>query len=622
MTRTIRWTAGLVAVAALGWALLVLMTGGRTFNLGGRQIRSNDAARPAQVAVGALAVCALAGGLLSLRTRRRQVIARWPAAERSLSPPMAALAAALLATGLTLAYATTSAGGADASGYVSQADLWLRGSLMPLQPLADGAPWPDAPVILAPVGYRAVDTKAPWRQAPTYSPGLPLMMAAAKLAAGQAGLYAVVPLSAGVLVLATFGLGSRWRDPRTGALAAWFVATSPTMLWVGVLPWSDVPAAAAWTVCAYCLCSPSAAATIAAGLAASVAVLIRPNLIFLVPVLGVWHLLRPSPDAHTPLAARIRSLALFGVTALPGVVFLLALFNHLFGSPFVSGYGAFSDMLDRSHVWTNLRQYTRWALTMEPMLVGLGLAGLAGGLWWTTPAGRRLRIVGVLVLVALGAEYTAYLVFAPDEWMYLRFFLPVWPWLAVGAAALLMSIWARMPRPVVHVAIVVIVAEIGLLGLTSTRNGGAFTLWQSERRYPAVSAALAEMVPPGSVVLGLEHTGSVRYYAGLSPMRFDLLNAAWLDRSVAWLQGQGVHVYAVLNAEEVDAFRTRFAGQRAVEALDRPILVYRTRAGQPAVFAYELGPASTVRDTIQSITELNPRRWRNAEPALVLTAPE
>ena len=46
-------------------------------------------------------------------------------------------------------------GGADSYGYLSQADLWLKGDLITEQPGAARAPWPDAQSTLAPLGYRA-----------------------------------------------------------------------------------------------------------------------------------------------------------------------------------------------------------------------------------------------------------------------------------------------------------------------------------------------------------------------------------------------------------------------------------------------------------------------------------
>ena len=42
------------------------------------------------------------------------------------------------------------------------------------------------------------------------------------------------------------------------------------------------------------------------------------------------------------------------------------------------------------------------------------------------------------------------------------------------------------------------------------------------------------------------HSGTVRYYAGRVTLRFDLLDPAWLDRAIAWLEARGHHPYILL----------------------------------------------------------------------------
>jgi hypothetical protein len=139
---------------------------------------------------------------------------------------------------------------------------------------------------------------------PVYSVGLPLLMAAAKTLAGQCGLFAVAPLAGGVLVFATYAIGRRIGRPIVGLAAAWLVATSATTLYMTVQPMSDVPAAAAWAVavalllgrdipqtsaaCASASTSASSASCVLSGVAAAVAITIRPNLVPLAGVLAVW----------------------------------------------------------------------------------------------------------------------------------------------------------------------------------------------------------------------------------------------------------------------------------------------------------------------------------------------
>jgi len=64
----------------------------------------------------------------------------------------AALAAIVICTGLI--WNTRVAAGADAYGYVSQADLWLRGDLHLDQGFGATVPWPNARWTFTPLGYR------------------------------------------------------------------------------------------------------------------------------------------------------------------------------------------------------------------------------------------------------------------------------------------------------------------------------------------------------------------------------------------------------------------------------------------------------------------------------------
>ena len=148
-------------------------------------------------------------------------------------------------------FGTFSAGGADSYGYVSQADLWLQRTLIIEEPLADEAPWRNANWTLTPFGYRPGDRRG--TMVPTYSPGLPMVMAAFKAVGGPNAVYYVVPLLGALTVWLTFVLGSRLAGPLAGLLAAAALLVSPAFLFQLMWPMSDVPAAA-W--CPWQLFSP------------------------------------------------------------------------------------------------------------------------------------------------------------------------------------------------------------------------------------------------------------------------------------------------------------------------------------------------------------------------------
>src|SRR4051794_7723278 len=185
-------------------------------------------------------------------------------------------------------WSTRVAAGADAYGYVSEADLWLRGDLHIDQSFGATVPWPMARWTFTPLGYRPEPDG--YRIVPQYAPGLPLLMAAFKAIAGQCAMFWVVPICGAVLVFATYIIGRRIDRPIVGLAAAWLVASSPTQLFMLMAPMSDVPAAAAWAVAIACVLGDTSASAAAAGAAAGVAILIRPNLAPLAAVILLWLL--------------------------------------------------------------------------------------------------------------------------------------------------------------------------------------------------------------------------------------------------------------------------------------------------------------------------------------------
>ena len=98
-------------------------------------------------------------------------------------------------------------------------------------------------------------------------------------------MFLVTPLSGALLVWITFAIGRRLVSDAVGLAAAWLVATSPAVLAMLVSPMSDVPAAAFWAVAMYFTLGSSSRSALMAGLAASAAILIRPNLAPLAAIL-------------------------------------------------------------------------------------------------------------------------------------------------------------------------------------------------------------------------------------------------------------------------------------------------------------------------------------------------
>jgi hypothetical protein len=543
-------------LAGVLWAAWLVFAGGFDLEIGRWRISSHQPLRPILWASATLAVFVWTNGV-------RRTADAWSRAVARLNHQLVAAALTLAALGLGTAYSTTVANASDAYGYVSQADLWLSGHLTVRQPWAERAPWPRAAWTFAPLAYRPAPDDAGPDLVPVYSPGLPLLMAAMKAVGGQPGLFLVVPIAGAVLVLATWGIGRRLGSSGAGLIAAWFVLASPVLLYMLALPMTDVPVAACWALVFYFSFGRTSGGAAAAGVAAALAILIRPNLLWLAVIPALW-MMRPGRRAAwfiVPVAA---------ATALIGVVF-----DRLYGSPFLSGYGELGVFFGWRNVTTNLIQYATWLFETQTPLAVAGLAALAlpvPAIWPGLPDRQFVWSMGAFV-VALFTFYCLYLPF--DAWWFLRFLLPVWPLMMLGLAAVLLAI-ARRYGPAGVVAIAWLVVMLGAYTFDVARARGAFDLWHADRAYVAAAREARSLTPDNSIVLSELHSGSLRYYGGRMTLRYTLLDPAWLDRAVAWMAERGVPAYALLEAGEATAFRTQFAGQDTIRRLDdAPMLVHR-----------------------------------------------
>ena len=556
----------------LGWAIWLIAAGGFDGTILGIRVRSNN---PRRVLVAS--ACALVGYLVAGGTVRVSPLFNALARGRTTferQPGWVAAAIAAAAVVLTMVQGTRIAGGADAYGYVSQANLWLARDLKVPQPWVAQVPWPNSLWTFTPLGYRpSLDNLT---IVPTYSPGLPMLMAAAKSIGGQCALFAVVPLSLGVAVFATYAVGKRFGSPYQGLIAAWFLATSPVVLEVSLESLSDVPVMAAWSVALCCLLGTSLRSAVFAGFAAALAILIRPNLVPLAIPMVLWFLLRRAP-APSGLRSRLVFVLMFSLALLPGVAVVAALNRYWYGSATTSGYGSVGEIFGWAHVLPNLARFIAWIVETQTPLALLGVAALVVPLRaiWPALPDRRIFVVIALFVTLLWGQYSAYLEF--DSPGYLRFLLPSWPLILVGLAAVLLAV-GRLSVRFGRASVAVIVTLVMLLGLWNIRvaiRRDVFEQRQAARHEAPIGRLVREHTPVNSVILAVHRSGSLRYYAGRITLRYDMLDGAWLDRAVTWLAERNVHVYAVLDERETGESKERFAGQKTAAAFDRPMLTYK-----------------------------------------------
>jgi hypothetical protein len=338
---------------------------------------------------------------------------------------------------------------------------------------------------------------------------------------------------------------------------------------------SDVPVTAAWTLALVLTLSRR---PLAAGFAISAAIAIRPNLAPLAAVSIAWTAI--SEARKGGIAAAASASLRVAVGAGVAVIGIAAFNARVYESPLTSGYGTTSDLYALGFFGANARQFAAWMAGAETPIVALA------ALFFVTPGllppptipSARLLLGGWLLVVLL-----SYLFYQPfDVWWYLRFLLPMWPVTMLLTAAALEAGARRWLRPVYPLAIAAAVALVAWHGVRTAVDRGVFDLGRSERRYIDVARFIAGHTDPDAVILSVQHSGSLRLYAGRLTLRYDALDPLWLDRAIAHLQSIGRRPYYVLDGGEVDAFRRRFGAANRSGTLDWPPLA--TLRGTIAVY--------------------------------------
>ena len=488
----------LVGVAVLGlvWSSVIWIAGGLNVSLAGIRITSNVLWRP-------LLISGVAVALLCGLNGPRRTFADVRSLVGALTPARSAVALAVLTMTVSLLGNSWTASGADSSAYLSQAEMFRTGHFESGVALASTAPWPDPVTTFAPFGYRrAVDGRPVL--VPVTAAGLPLIMAALQRVAGHCAAFLVTPLAAGVLVLVTFALGRDVRSPSLGLWAAWLVATSPAFLFMLMWPMSDVPAAAAAALMIWLVLKGERRSAFFAGVSGALCFLLRANLAPVVAATWLWLFIRS--DAG-PIGRRWHAAAAFSTGVLPGVLLTMWLNERWYGSPFASGYGAAGDLLGASRIPENAARYMGWlAATSPAAIAGIVALCLPRSAWlWKDAAGRRSSWLLTFLATGVGAVYLFYQTFT--DWWYLRFLLPAWPALFIGAAT-----WIDLrPRgSFVRWVTVTVFLLSGFGGLSVARARGVFGLGVEERRYVSVVRLVEATTEPDAVILTSQHAGTVR----------------------------------------------------------------------------------------------------------------
>lgn len=515
--------------------MVVAVSGGFRTTVGGFRI----SARSPWPSV-ALTVVAL--GAWYFGARRERAVATdlesaWGACQRHSS---IIVGIAVVSTLVTLASATHSAAGADASGYISESAMFVRGQLFHRDELSDVARGHD-PYLTSPLGWRPATEGL---QSPTYPPGLPLLMALPQALAGATGASMVVIVTGAIAVIATGLLASQLAGSIAGIIAAALIAFTPVFIYQSIQPMSDVPVTAAWMVCFALLARRGASFDAPAGIACAIAVLIRPNL---------------APLAIVPLFMARRRVTFAVPVAFAGLG-LAVLQWTWYGSPLRSGYGSAEELFALSNIGANASRYFMWLIASSPILL-LSILGAV-----RRQSDRTVRGLVAFALLVIAA-YLVYAVF--EEWSYLRFLLPALAVLTILTAAEL-AVWIdRWPTAVRPILLFVVVMGVTAHALSVARSTGTFRLADQLRRVERVADMINEDVPPAAILVAGEQSGSMRYYTDRPILRWEAAAPASLANVTATLEASRRPIYIVLDQWEESLFRARFASV-PIGALDWP----------------------------------------------------
>lgn len=548
-SRLLRRALYLVAGVAPIWALITYVTDGFAFSLGPLKVKATEPIRP-------LVIAAASTAIYAWRYSSADISAYW---QRLLSLATRLAVAAipaivLLAAFIGIYYGSFTAGGSDSYGYVSQAALWLKGSLRVEQPWVKEFSWPGREWAFAPLGYRPLSSDG--TLVPTYASGLPILMAGFQALFGSNGPFLVVPVLGAVTVWLTYVLGRQVTGSRaTAAFAALLLLSSPVFLAQVMLPMTDVPVAAGWTLVAVLALREPRARALAAGLVAGATLMIRPNLLLLtlVPIL-TWN-------------ARPSYVIRFGLGLLPGIFMIAALNTYLFGAPLTSGYGVLGEIFGWRSAWPNVKNYGLWIGQTQTPLVALALVPLAiPSALRSDDQAKVRRCLGSILALTL-VSYIFYSQF--DVWMYLRFMLPAYPALFVLMAAGIRFVCQRVPSPI-RAFVTLLICVVSLAASFSfAKDQYIFTSRAFEQRYIRGAEYVAQATPANAVVLSAQHSGSVRFYGHRITLRFDALDGDQLDATLNELRAKGYDPYLIVDGDwEEGVFRERFATASRAGRLD------------------------------------------------------
>ena len=431
-------------------------------------------------------------------------------------------------------YSADVAGFSDCYGYVSEAVRLSQGRFYEPEQVYSLFGLPEEAGSSHPLGYIEKGSQG---TVPTYPFGYPLIMPAFIKVFGLHGAFWVTPFLAAGTGLLTYLVGRACLGYLGGLIAAGFVLFFPNFLFSTFLPMSDVPATffTALTLVALLALRPSPFADLLLGASIGFGIWVRPNMVLLILPVVVWFVIRKE---------WLRLLRVF-VAILPFILVNAIVNGYLYGSLWKTGYGSppigdsFFNMLERAK---------RHLMRLHDQQVGLGLFLFAFSLLLgRLSLAHRLLLAGIFfIFLGFFAAYQW-----DDAWWYFRFILPAMPAVAVLEASLLLHFistgrWRRWRTIFLTCGFM----TFAWASINYANANFVFDLKNGQTKYVRAAAMVRNQVKNPALMLAMEHSGSLRFYADLPTTRYDLTSGPELLGMIRAVKKAGGHVYLLVEKGE------------------------------------------------------------------------
>jgi hypothetical protein len=167
--------------------------------------------------------------------------------------------------------------------------------------------------------------------------------------------------------------------------------------------------------------------------------------------------------------------------------------------------------------------------------------------------------LGLIIAAVVFLSYVFYLPFADQG--FARFMLPALPYLVTCAALVTVRVVRGLPSDLAHAILLATIVGLPVLQVQKSRDLGVYIQAKTQHRALTVARYVERSLPQHSVLISLQHSGSVRQYADRLSLRYDWLDPAWLDRAIATLREKGYAPVILLEEWEEAPFKARFASQ-------------------------------------------------------------